>query len=80
MARTTLDIDTSVLGEIRALAARRHRPMGEIVSELLAEALAGLRVGESALKPEFRWSSQEMRALVDLEDRDAVWALLDRER
>ncbi|MBE7519698.1 MAG: antitoxin [Thermoflexaceae bacterium] len=79
MARTTLDIDPSVMGEIRVLAARRHKAIGEIVSELLAEALAGVRAGEPACTPEFRWSSREMGALVDLEDREAVWAALDRE-
>lgn len=39
--RTTLDIDAPIVGEVKALHEREGRSMGAIVSELLAEALAG---------------------------------------
>jgi macrodomain Ter protein organizer (MatP/YcbG family) len=78
MARTTLDIDRSVLDEAKALARKRGRTLGETVSVLLAEALA------EAAKPKeqrpFRWHSQRMGAKVDLEDKDAVWDILDAEQ
>jgi hypothetical protein len=39
MTRTTIDIDIAILEEIRAIQQEVRRPMGRIVSELLAEAL-----------------------------------------
>jgi hypothetical protein len=52
--------------------------MGAVVSELLAEALA--RRGSSRPWPSFRWTSLEMNSLIDLSDKDAVYAALDSNR
>jgi len=76
MARTTLDIDGSVLSEVRALRAKEGRSMGQIVSELLAEALAQ-RKGSCEV-PRFAWVSRPMRALVDLSDHETLYTALDR--
>jgi hypothetical protein len=81
MMRTTLDIDTPVLDELRRLQKRPEsasKSLGKLVSELLTEALArrGGEVGEAA---GFAWISQPMRARVDLEDKEAVQAALDAE-
>jgi hypothetical protein len=47
------------------------------VSQLLAEALSRRT---AARKPrEFRWISKPMRALVDIADKEALHAALDRE-
>lgn len=77
MTRTTIDIDTPVLTEIRGLQKREGRPLGKLVSELLAEALSGRRKTKPPA-PRFRWVCRPMRALVDLSDKDAVYAILDR--
>ena len=77
MPRTTVDIAAPILKEVKALQRQDGRPLGEIVSQLLAEALSRR---SSAQKPqEFRWISKSMRALVDLEDEKALHAALDRE-
>ena len=76
--RTTLDIADPVLREVKAIHKREGRSMGAIVSELLVEALAHRRSSRS--RPTFRWISREMRALVDLSDKEAVYAALDAER
>jgi len=76
--RTTLDLDDPILREIRAIHEKEGRPMGAIVSELLAEALARRRA--SRARPPFRWTSRPMRALVDLADKEAVYAALDGDR
>jgi hypothetical protein len=73
--RTTLDIDDPILKEVRTLHEREGRSMGAIISELLAEALARRR--SSGARPSFRWTSREMKALVDLSDKEAVHAVLD---
>ncbi len=76
--RTTLDIEAPILREVKALHEREGRSMGAIVSELLAEALAGRRSLHTP--PAFRWTTRDMKPLVDLSDKEAVYAALDAER
>jgi len=76
--RTTLDIEAPILREVKALHEREGRSMGAVVSELLAEALARRRTTRAP--PSFRWTSRDMRSLVDLSDKEAVYAALDAER
>jgi len=73
--RTTLNIDDAALREVKAICETEGRPMGAVVSALLAEALAGRRAPRS--RPRFRWVSRPMNARVDLADRDAASAALD---
>ncbi len=80
--RTTLNIDTPVLEELKRLQRLqqgRKTPLGRLVSELLTEALAR-RKGEIREDAGFDWISSSMDARVDLEDKDAVYAELDRGR
>jgi hypothetical protein len=72
--RTTLDIEAPVLKELRELQKREGGTLGEIASRLLAEALAKRPRKPATLD----WTSKPMRALVDLEDKDVVYAILDR--
>jgi hypothetical protein len=74
--RTTLDIETPVLKELRELQKREGGSLGALVSRLLAGALAGR--GKRPSPPAFRWTSRPLRALVDLADKEAVYAILDR--
>lgn len=77
MPRTTVDIAAPLLKEIKAIQRREGRSLGQIVSQLLAEALSR-RSAEPAPR-ELRWTSKPMRALVDLDDKEALHAALDRE-
>ncbi len=76
--RTTLNIDDPVLKEVKVIHKKEGRSMGAIVSELLAEAL--LRRRSAHRRAPFGWTSREMNALVDLADKDAVYAALDADR
>lgn len=76
MPRTTLNLDAAVLRDLKRRQRRDPRPLGDIASELLAAALREPADEE----PPFRWISKPMGFKVDLEDKDAVWALLDGER
>ena len=76
--RTTLDIDDPVLREVKAIHEREGRSMGSVVSELLADALARRRSARG--RPSFRWTARDMKALVDLSDKEAVHAALDADR
>jgi hypothetical protein len=73
--RTTLDIDSSVLEELRRRQRRENKSLGQLASELLAHALAAT---EAEYPPApLAWTATKMRARVDLEDRDAVQRILD---
>lgn len=76
--RTTVDIDDPILREVKAILQKEGRSMGAVVSELLADALARRRT--QPRKPSFRWTSRPMKALVDLADKDAMYAALDADR
>lgn len=76
--RTTVDIADPILSEVRAMHEREGRSMGAIVSELLAEALGHRRSSRKA--PPFTWTSRPMKALLDLEDKESVYAVLDAGR
>lgn len=77
MARTTLDLDASVLEQLRARARYEHKSMGQVASERLAVALGG----ETPAEPvPLRWPTRHMgKPKVDLHDKDALWRILEAE-
>ena len=67
--RTTLDLDPSILAELKRRGRREGKSLGRVVSELLAKELAG----EAPPSPEpFSWYAQPMTARIDLDDPEAV--------
>jgi hypothetical protein len=76
MPRTTIDLETSVLEQLRRRAAVEHKSMGQLASERLAVALR-----ETPEEPApLHWPSRRMgRAHVDLLDKDALWSALERD-
>lgn len=74
MPRTTLDIDASVLRELKRRQQSQKKTLGELASELLAKALAEERA--EGTRP-LAWASKPLGLKVDLEDKEAVWAILD---
>jgi hypothetical protein len=77
MARTTLDLDPTIIRELRQRGRRERKSMGRVASELLAGALAE---AENARRPaRFEWVTRNLgEPRVDLEDKEAVRATLDR--
>ncbi len=77
MPRTTLDLDASVLRELRRRGARERKSMGRVASEVLA---AGLRERAPREQAPLHWPSRQMgRPRVDLDDREALGRMLDGE-
>ena len=74
--RTTLDLASPVLEELKSLRNKEGGSLGSLASRLLAEALTAKRAGAAAA-PEFRWESQAMSAKVNLADKEAVYRALD---
>jgi hypothetical protein len=78
MPRTTVDIEAPLLKEIKRLQREEGLSMGKLISRLLADALARRRAAAPA-KKRFRWVSRDMKPLVDLADKEAVYAVFDRD-
>lgn len=75
MPRTTLDIDAAVLRALKLRQQRGNRTLGELASELLARALANEPADEKL--PPLEWTSRPLGLKVDLEDKEALWKILD---
>jgi hypothetical protein len=69
MPRTTLDLDPSVLAELKRRGRREGKSLGRVVSELLAE---GLHRADLPARDPFAWKSSRMNARIDLDDAEAV--------
>jgi len=76
MARTTVDIDAAVLRDLKRLQKRQGKPLGQLISELVAAALTREETAEEGILP-FTWTARAMGARIDLEDKEAVRAALD---
>lgn len=73
MPRTTLNLDPSVMRELRRRSEREHRSIGELASELLAR---GLHEEPEPQPRPFAWVSRDLG--VDLEDKESLASLLER--
>lgn len=78
--RTTVNIDDSLLSQARDLALRSHRTLGDVVDDalrvLLAQRGADVDVVEVDLPV---YGGSGLRPGVDLEDKEALAALLDED-
>lgn len=73
--RTTIDLDASVLRELKRRQRSEKKTLGQLASELLAKALAEERA--DAEPAPLVWTAKPLGLKVDLEDKEAVWAVLD---
>lgn len=76
MPRTTLDLDASVLRELKRRKRTTGRTVGQLASELLAGALAEQTPAELP-RPSLRWHTASMKARIDIEDKEALNRALD---
>ncbi|MEA2164004.1 MAG: hypothetical protein QOK37_2131 [Thermoanaerobaculia bacterium] len=78
MSRITLNIDESVLDGLKSLRKNEGKSLGDLASELLADAIAERkRAKPSPVRLE--WKARPMGAGIDLDDKEALFAALDRE-
>jgi len=71
MSRTTIDIDPTVMRQLKARQRRGGKTLGRLVSELLSAAMQA-DVDDPRSPAPLAWSARPMRALVDLDDPEAV--------
>jgi plasmid stability protein len=74
MPRTTIDLDPTVLRELKRRARREGKSLGRVASEVLGAALEREAPPPS---PPLAWSARPMGARVDLEDAEAVRRALE---
>ena len=79
MPRTTVNIDTPVLRELKRLQKKERKSLGRLMSDLLAQALSRRKQEEPLASPHLHWTSRAMKARVDLTDKEAVRAALERD-
>ncbi len=73
--RTTVDLDPLVLAELKKRQLAEGKTLGQVVSELLGPALRAT----GAVQRDFVWPSRSMAARFDINDKDSLWATLDRD-
>lgn len=76
--RTTVTIDDHLLEQARELALRTRRPLGDVVDDALRLLLTERADAREVSLPTFGGSG--LRPGVDLENKDALAALLDEDR
>ena len=76
MPRTTLNLDASVLREVKRRARDQGKSVGDVISEIVGPALA--RRNRTGGLPALRWRTARMGpAKIDLEDKEAVRQTLE---
>lgn len=72
-----MDIDTPILRELKELQEAEGTSLSRLVSDLLSEALGRRRRGGTP--SELVWRARDLRPLVDVGDKEALHAALDRD-
>ena len=76
--RTTLDIEKPVMDELKRLQQVEKKPLGQITSGLLAEALKNRQFSkEQSSPPKLSWVTTDMGARIDISDKEALHRVLD---
>lgn len=78
--RTTINIDDPILKELKRLQKREGKPLGRLVSDLLAQSLADQRAGEAPSPPALNWIARPIKAWVELGDKHALMDAMDETR
>jgi hypothetical protein len=77
MPRTTVNIDAPILRELKRLQRKEGKSMGRLISDLVAQTLARMRTEKTVPSPKLQWTARQMVAKVDIDDKEAVRAVLD---
>jgi predicted CopG family antitoxin len=76
IVRTTIDIDDLVLRDLKRLKEKRGKSLGQLISELLAQAIHQLQ--EPMPKARSVRISRPMKARVNLEDKEALFRVTEK--
>ena len=73
--RTTVNLPDALLQAAKQRAAQQERTLTSLIEEGLRQVLADSVEAEVPTLP--TWGTGDGKVLVDLDDRDAVWGVLD---
>ena len=76
MPRTTINLDESVLDDLKRLQRKDGKTLGELASELLATAIAQRKSGLPPVA-KLEWISRPLGARIALDDKEALFASVD---
>jgi len=76
--RTTVDIDTPVMKDLKMIQQKEGKSLGRLISDLLAQALGERKSAKASTRPP-KWISKPMRARIDLADHEALYAAMESE-
>ena len=76
--RTTVDIDTPVMKDLKKIRQKEGKSLGRLISDLLAQALGERKSAKAPTKPP-KWISKRMGARIDLADHEALYAAMESE-
>ena len=76
--RTTVDIDDPVLKDLKKLQRKEGKSLGRLISDLLAQAIGERKSAKAPVRPP-QWISRAMGARIDLADREALYAAMEKE-
>jgi len=76
--RTTVNIDDPILKELKAIQRKEGKSLGRLISDLLGIALSERKSAKQTTRLAV-WISKSMGARIDLADREALYATMDRE-
>jgi hypothetical protein len=79
MTRTTLDIDATLLEELKKIKKKEKKSLGAIVCQLVAESLAR-RVRGRPKPRDFHWTTRSMGARIDIPNKEALYAALEESK
>lgn len=79
--RTTVNIDDALLANAREVAARTRRSLGDVIDDALRVLFAARAPESGSLAVTLpTYGGSGLQSGVDLDDKDALSALLDEER
>jgi mRNA-degrading endonuclease RelE of RelBE toxin-antitoxin system len=76
--RTTVDIDTPVLKDLKKIQQKEGKSLGRLISELLAQALGDRKSAKAPTRPP-KWISRRMGARIDLADHEALYSAMEND-
>jgi hypothetical protein len=76
--RTTINIDDPILKELKALQQKEGKPLGRLISDLLAQVIGERKSPKRQIKSVV-WVSKAMGARINLADNEALYTAMDKE-
>ena len=75
--RTTVNIDDPILKDLKRIQQNEGKSLGRVMSDLLAQAIGARKTAKANIKHP-RWISKPMNARIDLADREALFAAMEK--